>query len=313
MVLVKCYRTNLPARLVTTRLKTFEGARSGGHAGSSGFTLIELLVVIAIIAILAALLLPSLSSAKQQAISTQCMANNKQLVLGWKMFADDNQGVFAYNESGGAPPGWVYGTIDYSGAAYNSDTEYILDGLYTQVGPYMLKQPQVFRCPADHSGASGLTGLPRIRTYSMNGAVGFNSVGTAEGQSIFLPPTVYQQYGKESELARPSPSMLWLLLCEDPDSINDAAWAFQMPSGTDGEDTIWKDMPCKLHGNRESFGFVDGHCEIHLWRNPGAIPNTIYKSNWPQPPVLRANYDIWWVANRTSATMDGAPNPWPYF
>jgi prepilin-type N-terminal cleavage/methylation domain-containing protein/prepilin-type processing-associated H-X9-DG protein len=61
-----------------------------------GFTLIELLVVIAVIAILAALLLPSLSRAKERVRRIGCLNNLKQMSLGSLMHAeDDAHGAYA--------------------------------------------------------------------------------------------------------------------------------------------------------------------------------------------------------------------------
>lgn len=62
--------------------------------GSAAFTLIELLVVIAIIAILAALLLPSLSKAKQSARRAACVSQLKQQAIAWRLYLDDNSGRF---------------------------------------------------------------------------------------------------------------------------------------------------------------------------------------------------------------------------
>jgi prepilin-type N-terminal cleavage/methylation domain-containing protein len=112
---------------------------------SRGFTLIELLVVIAIIAILASLLLPALSSAKQQAKLIKCVSNQKQIGLAFKLYQDDNNMKF--------PPLGVDGWFDFEYGGGDPDRSRQEAALmlaatnrplwrYTEV-----REP--FKCPAD--------------------------------------------------------------------------------------------------------------------------------------------------------------------
>lgn len=63
--------------------------RASTSSSVSAFTLIELLVVIAIIAVLASMVLPALAMAKEKARSIKCINNEKQIAMGYTMYAMD--------------------------------------------------------------------------------------------------------------------------------------------------------------------------------------------------------------------------------
>ena len=69
---------------MTTRHRT-----NGSRAGA--FTRVELLVVIGIIALLVAILLPALRKAREAANSAQCASNQRQLMMGFLMFANEHK------------------------------------------------------------------------------------------------------------------------------------------------------------------------------------------------------------------------------
>ena len=98
------------------------------------FTLIELLVVIAIIVILAALLIPGLNAAREQAKSTKCLSNLKQIGMGMTMYIGDHK------------------TLPYTLEGYGSQTyygQYIGYGLLWQ-GSY-LKNANLLVCPSQET------------------------------------------------------------------------------------------------------------------------------------------------------------------
>lgn len=76
-----------------------------------GFTLIELLVVIAVIAVLMGILMPALRKARKQAQMTSCMANHRQVGLGFITYGSDNDNKLPPNPGNGgngAPYTYVY-------------------------------------------------------------------------------------------------------------------------------------------------------------------------------------------------------------
>ena len=238
------------------------------------FTLIELLVVIAIIAILAILLLPALSRAKSEAQTTKCMSNLKQFGVAVHLYATDNLGKMVNNgvyngwtalqnqpETGLTilTPNWVYGIMDWSASADNTNVQLIINGL---IYPY-IRQAQIYKCPADIylSSAQASSGFPaRVRSVAMNGYLLGNAVIDAQTLTAFTAG--YVTYINESDLISPTPSQMWAFTDENADSIDDG-WLITLMSNTNQ----WNNIPGSYHNGSDNFCFADGHNELHKWNS----------------------------------------------
>lgn len=77
---------------IRTRRRGTDQHSAGSPASTAGFTLIEVLVVVAIIALLVAILLPSLSLAREQARRVVCLANMSNLPKAALSFSMEHKG-----------------------------------------------------------------------------------------------------------------------------------------------------------------------------------------------------------------------------
>jgi len=251
----------------------------------TAFTLIELLVVIAIIAILAAILLPSLSAAKQRGVGIQCLGNLRQMQLGWIMYCDEFDGKMPLNvaDDTGAwtddpnkvpVPCWVLGSVATGDPGCTNDA-LITEGL---IYPY-INNVNAYKCPADT--------YARNRDYSMNCWMN----GTQQWDSADI------MFVKTADIRRRMDiTTAFVFLDENPASINDGYWVSDPAGGPN-----WVDLPAHYHNSGCNLSFADGHTEYKKWTDPAVINGVDHGKN--PTPAQGGSQDVYWMQQHSTVIV----------
>lgn len=223
------------------------------------FTLIELLVVVAIVAILISVLLPALSTAREQARTSVCLANMRSLGMAVTTYLQQNGERFptvgfGHGGASNSAASWV----TLLGADYGrrgGDTRG--SGASTML---LSEVADIRRCPTDQSPFFGkpniVAGEPLWRQASYASSY-FFEIDDEEARELFGKQRAFQSLGR---VVRPASTIYWGELIEvgeyaTSDHVHPELW-LSNPQVEPG-----RQLAMGRHRKRENYAMVDGHAE----------------------------------------------------
>ena len=217
---------------------------TGENSNRRAFTLIELLVVIAIIAILASLLLPALAKAKEKARAVKCVSNEKQIALGYLLYASDNSDYLplAADPTAASPCQWFWEISRY---------------IAKETGSYsnLVAKDKVVACPSAKLKNAVPSSIPGNEAYGGYGQ-NYDYLGYMEEADR----------KKTTQVTKPTET------CMNGDGLDTAPglnwwnYGYLYPPSIPPWGTTAGVRPYARHGQGGNYSWVDGHVSMTSWK-----------------------------------------------
>lgn len=266
--------------------------QASARLNRDAFTLVELAVVLGLIAVLATLMLPAIAATKPGNGVAHCLNNQRQLTLGWQMYANDNADALI-------GVSWISGNnyMVWANDTRTTNTGALIDPLQSPIAAY-IRTAAVYKCPADNYQSAANPG-PRSRSVSQNAALG--------GQPTFENANGFTYFSAKKilDLAKPGPARTYVFVDEHPDSIDDSLFFLDTGYAIGAEK--WRNLPASYHNGGAGISFADGHAELHTWVEKGKFiknSQTIFPVTFVNYPT-GAPWSITGPQNRDYEWMEG--------